>query len=156
FNFSYTVDGVTGGEPMAPLGRGCPRLGGLPVDASSHWFNPARAGTGYSVQMFPDYEFIAAFVYDARGEPRFLAGERQGFGGATAELALEQLSGFCPTCIRAGEPERFEVGVIGRTFGQGQLRRISLDAAFTAGVGGGWSADEEVQLLGGAGSTQGC
>lgn len=156
FNFSYTVDGVTGGEPMAPLGRGCPRLGGLPVDASSHWFNPARAGTGYSVQMFPDYEFIAAFVYDARGEPRFLAGERQGFGGATAELALEQLSGFCPTCTRAGEPERFDVGVIGRTFGQGQLRRISLDAAFTAGVGGGWSADEEVQLLGGAGSTQGC
>ncbi|MBY4595146.1 fibronectin type III domain-containing protein [bacterium BD-1] len=156
FNFSYTVDGVTGGEPMAPLGRGCPTLGGIPVDASSHWFNPARAGAGYSVQLFPDYEFIAAFVYDARGEPRFLAGERQGFGGGTANLALEQLSGFCPTCTRVSEPERFDVGVIGRTFSQGQLRRISLDAAFTAGVGGSWSADEEVQLLGGAGTTQGC
>lgn len=156
FNFSYTVDGVSGGEPMAPLGRGCPTLGGMPVDASSHWFNPARAGAGYSVQLFPNYEFIAAFVYDARGEPRFLAGERQGFGGATAELALEQLSGFCPTCTRAREPERFDVGVIGRTFSQGQLRRISLDAAYTAGVGGSWSADEEVQLLGGAGTTQGC
>ena len=127
------------------------------VDAADiRVLHPARAGAGYSVQLFPDYEFLAAFVYDARGEPRFLTAERQGFGGASADLVLEQLSGFCPTCERPAAPERFDVGVIGRTFSQGQLRRITLDAAFTAGVGGSWSADEDVQPLGGPGTTQGC
>ena len=72
FLFSYELDGQAGSEPLAALGRGCPSLAGQPLDASSHWFDPARAGTGYSVQLFPDYEFFAAFVYDGQGVPRFL------------------------------------------------------------------------------------
>lgn len=156
FLYSYSLDGRTGSEPMAPLGRGCPSLGGLPLDASSHWFNPARAGTGYSVQLFDDYEFHASFIYDAQGRPRFVTAERAGFGGAEANLVAEQLKGFCPTCPRLAAPERFDVGVLGRRFGQGGLERMTLDLEFGAGVEGAWSVDEPVQLLGGPGTTQGC
>ena len=156
FLFSYTLDGQTGSEPMSALGRGCPSLGGQPVDANSHWFNPATAGTGYSVQLFDNYEFHAAFIYDERGRPRFVTAERGSFGGETADLTAQQLKGFCPTCPRLAPPERFDVGVLGRTISQGQLERMSLDVLFEAGVEGAWSADEPVQLLGGPGTTQGC
>lgn len=156
FRFSYRLDGQSGSEPFVSFGRGCPSLAGVPVDASGHWFNPARAGTGYSVQLFPDYEYYAAFVYDASGVPRFLTAERSGFGGATATATLEQLSGFCPLCTRTAFPTRQAVGVLGRTYGAGRLSNISLDATYTAGVGGRWQSSEAVQLLGGPGSSQGC
>ena len=156
FLFSFTLDGHTGSEAMAPLGRGCPSLGGQPVDASSHWFNPASAGSGYSVQLFPNYEFHAAFIYDNRGQPRFVAAERNGFGGAQADIPVERLRGFCPTCPRLEEPTRFDAGVLGRTISQGKLTGVSLDVVFEGTLWGAWSADEPVQLLGGPGSTQGC
>ncbi|MFN3965765.1 MAG: hypothetical protein ACK4JC_10125 [Silanimonas lenta] len=156
FRFAYRLDGQAGNEPFVSFGRGCPSLGGTALDASSHWYNPARSGTGYSVQLYPDYEFYAAFVYDAAGVPRFLVAERSGFGGTSASLTLEQLTGFCPLCTRSGPPLRQPVGVLGRTYAAGRLASLSLDASFTAGVPGRWQQSESVQLLGGAGTTQGC
>lgn len=155
FTFSYTLDGLTGSEPMASLGRGCPRLGGVPLDVSSHWFDPARAGTGFSVQMWEDYEYLAAFIYDARGEPRFLAAERSGFAGADAILPLQQLNGSCPTCAFL-PASRSDIGTLRRRIAGGALDRIELDVEFTGAVPGLWSSVDQVQLLGGPGSTQGC
>lgn len=155
FTFSYTLDGLSGSEPMAALGRGCPTLAGLPQDLSSHWFNRQRAGTGYSVQLWEQYEYLAAFVYDGRGEPRFLAGERSGFGGAETVLALEQLRGACPTCAWV-PPVRANVGTLLRRITNGALSRIELDVEYIDGVPGTWTAVDEVELLGGAGTTQGC
>lgn len=156
FTFSFMLDGESGSEPMAALGRGCPSPGGIAQDASSHWFDPATAGTGYSVQMFPDYEFYAAFVYDAQGRPRFLLGEGNGFAGSQGNLGLEQMSGFCPTCARTGDPVRSPVGVMSRTFTNGALTNISVDAVFADGIPGAWTGSDTVQPLGGPGTTQGC
>jgi hypothetical protein len=156
FSFSYTLDGETGAEPLAALGRGCPSLAGAPLDVSSHWFNPATAGTGYSVQMFPGYEFYAAFVYDGLGVPRFLVAERNGFGGAEATLPLEQLTGFCPLCARPGAPARQAIGSFTRRFSGGSFANITLSGAYTGPVPGTWSANQAVQALGGPGTTQGC
>lgn len=155
FTFSYTLDGLSGSEPMAALGRGCPTLAGLPQDLSSHWFNRQRAGTGYSVQLWEQYEYLAAFVYDGRGEPRFLAGERSGFGGAETVLALEQLRGACPTCAWV-PPVRANVGTLLRRITNGAITRIELDVEYTDGVPGTWTAIDDVEPLGGAGTTQGC
>lgn len=154
--FSYRLDGETGSEVMAPLGSGCPTLGGAALDASSHWFDPARAGTGYSVQLFPDYEFYAAFVYDGRGVPRFLTAEAPSFLGSDAAMALEQLTGFCPLCERTGAPARADVGTLRRRFDAGGLVQMQLDAVYTGGVPGSWTGDDLVQPLGGPGTTQGC
>ncbi|MBW8312002.1 MAG: hypothetical protein K0M64_08180 [Rhizobium sp.] len=154
--YTYLLDGESGSERMEVFGGGCPTLAGAPVDASSHWFDPARAGTGYSVQLFPDYEFYAAFVYDARGVPRFLTAESPRFAGADAVLPLEQLAGFCPLCERTGAPARTDIGTLKRRFAAGGLVGMELDGVFTGGVPGAWTGNDAVQLLGGPGTTQGC
>ena len=156
FTFSYRLDGQSGSEAFASFGRGCPSLNGVPLNASSHWFDPARAGSGHSVQLLPNYEFYAAFVYDAAGVPRFLTAERSGFAGATASVPLEQLTGFCPLCTRSAAPTRRVVGSLSRTYSNGLLATMALDATFAAGVTGRWSSTDTVQLLGGSTALQGC
>jgi hypothetical protein len=154
--FSYRLDGESASERMERLGYGCPMLGGSPLDVSSHWFDPEHAGTGYSVQMWDDYEFYAAFVYDGRGVPRFLTAEIDGFAGADAVLKLEQLRGFCPLCAYPAAPQRFDVGNLRRRFAGGSFAGIEIDAIWTDGVPGAWSSSDAVIPLGGPESMQGC
>ncbi|MGL6289292.1 MAG: hypothetical protein ACRC2H_01230, partial [Silanimonas sp.] len=153
FTWTWTLDGQTGSEPFAGFGRGCPSIGGQQVDASAHWFDPASAGSGYSVQLFPNYEFHAVFAYSPRGEPRFLLAERAGVGAANDTVPLQQLRGFCPLCARPGNPERSNVGVLRREFTNGQLSRITVEATYTNGTTGTWAATDAVIPLGGL---QGC
>lgn len=153
FVFSYTLDGESGSEAFADFGGGCVTVDGTRIDTSGHWFDPRRAGSGYSVQLFPGYEFYAAFVYDEQGVARFLAAERGALGATVSALDLQQLAGFCPLCARSGAPTRTTVGRLQRTFAAGRLSRITLDGAFAAGVAGRWTTDDAVVPLGGV---QGC
>ncbi len=153
FTYTYTLDGETGSEAYASLGRGCPNPGGSALNVSGHWFNPARSGTGYSVQMFPNYEFYAVFGYDAQGVPRFLVAERESMGGPSETLDLEQINGTCPLCARSGDPIRRTIGTFQRTFANGAFGNITLNGTFTAGVPGTWAANDAVIPLGGL---QGC
>ena len=153
FTYTYTLDGETGSEAYAAFGRGCPNLGGNALNVSGHWFNPARPGTGYSVQLLPNYEFYLVFGYDGRGLPRFLVAERSSIGGASETLNLEQLTGACPLCTRSGNPTRSTIGTFQRTFANGSLGNITLTGTFTAGVPGTWAANDAVTPLGGL---QGC
>jgi len=153
FTWTWTLDGQTGSEPMSAFGRGCPTIGGQQVDASGHWFDPARAGSGYSVQLFPNYEFYTVFGYDSRGVPRYLLAERNGAGPATATLPLEQNAGFCPLCTRNGNPGRTQVGTIERRYANGSLSGFTLNASYVGGVPGTWAANDSVTVLG---ERQGC
>jgi hypothetical protein len=155
FRYSYVLDGETGSEPMFQLGEGCPTLGGSKVQLNTHWFNPAKAGTGYSVQLWEDYEFFAAFVYDADGVPRYIAAEHEGFGGATASSALYQTRGSCPMCWWS-QSTYTDIGVLTRTIQPDGKMRMQIDGVYGEGVPGGWSVDEIVQTLGGPGTTQAC
>jgi subtilisin family serine protease len=157
FAFSYNLDGESGSEAFRNFGGGCPNLSGAPLNVSSHWFNPARSGTGYSVQMFPNYEYFAVFVYDALGVPRFLDAQREsGFGGASSSFPLTQLNGFCPLCARIGNPTRTNIGTLSRTFANGTFSNITLNATYINGVPGTWAGNESVVALGGAPGLQGC
>ena len=153
FTFSYTLDGETGSEAYDTFGGGCPTFAGAPLNASGHWFDPARAGSGYSVQLFPNYEFYTVFGYDAQGVPRYLIAERNGIGTATQSMSLDQNTGACPLCTRTGNPVRSTVGTLTRTFGSGTLQRIQLTGTYTAGVPGTWAANDAVTPLG---TLQGC
>jgi len=153
FIFSYTLDGNAGSEAFTDFGGACPSIGSTRFDASGHWFDPVRAGSGYSVQLFPNYEFFAAFVYDSLGVPRYLAAERADFGGVVSALDLQQLTGFCPLCARSGDPTRTTVGRLQRTLGAGTLQRIELGATFAGDVTGRWNVTDTVLPLGGL---QGC
>lgn len=156
FTFSYNLDGETGSEAFRNFGGSCPNLGGSALNVSSHWFNPALAGTGYSAQLFNNYEYYAAFIYDSRGVPRFLDAQRDGFGGATNSFPLVQLSGFCPLCARSGEPTRTNIGTFTRSFANGTFSNITLNATYINGVPGTWTGNESVIALGGAPGLQGC
>lgn len=156
FTFSFHLDGEQGSEPFNSFGRGCPSLAGSTLNVSSHWYDPTHSGTGYSVQMFEDYEFYAAFVYDAAGVPRFLTAERSGFGGSNATITLDQLTGFCPLCARTAAPTRRSVGTLARTFSGGRLDTLRLDGTYQAGVSGRWASVDRVEALGGAEALQGC
>ncbi|MFO0453964.1 MAG: fibronectin type III domain-containing protein [Pseudomonadota bacterium] len=153
FTFTYAIDGETGSEAYAAFGRGCPNLGGSALNVSGHWFDPATAGTGYSVQLFPNYEFYLVFAYDERGIPRFLIADRTSMGAAVETLNLEQLTGTCPLCERAGNGTRSTIGTFRRSFTNGSLGNISVSGRFTAGVTGNWAANDAVIPLGGL---QGC
>lgn len=160
FTFTYTLYGETGSETYSALGRGCPSLGGQPQDISSHWFDPQRAGNGYSVQMWNNYEFFAVFDYDAQGSPLHLTAESGAFAGADATLPLQRLTGACPTCSYL-DPERNSAGSLRRILQGGRLDRVIVDADFMESwpyTGGthAWSVTDQVQLLGGPGTTQGC
>lgn len=151
--FTFDLDGRTGSERLVPFGSGCPRVAERVVDASGHWFDPRRAGTGYSSQFFPDYEFHAVFHYDASGMPRFLAAEGPAPLGADRSLALVQLSGFCPQCERVGAPTRRSVGTLLRTLADGRLIGMAPRFAFATPLSGTVDSADAVQPLG---LTQGC
>jgi hypothetical protein len=151
--FSHMVDGESGSEPMQAFGRGCPSIGGRVVDASGHWFDPRRAGAGYSVQLFPNYEFYAVFGYDAQGEARYLAAELPRAGGPSERLSLDQMRGFCALCVREGNPQRRSVGHLERDIVDGRLSAIRVQAGYVDGVRGTWAADDVPTPLG---SLQGC
>ena len=161
FTWSWTLDGRSGAEPLASLGRGCPTVDGGERDASSTWFDIATAGTGYSVQLFPNetapgYEYNAAFVYDGQGRPRYLAAELASAGPSVHTYDLEQLTGFCPLCPRLAAPSRAVVGTFTRTYAGGTLTRVEVDAIYGGGIPGAWTGDDDVNPLGGPSSTQGC
>ncbi|WP_374604479.1 Ig-like domain-containing protein [Arenimonas sp.] len=160
FTFTYTLYGETGSEVYSALGRGCPSLNGQPQDISSHWFDPQRAGAGYSVQVWNDYEFYAVFDFDVQGSPVFLTAESGTFAGATATLPLQRVMGACPTCSYIA-PAREPAGSLRRILQGGELDSVRVDADFAeswpfADIRDGWSVLDQVRTLGGPGTTQGC
>lgn len=161
--FTYAIDGETGSEAFESLGRGCPTIGGSSADTAQHWFDPARAGSGYSAQLFAppsvgaNYEFYAAFLYDARGQPRFVVAEGAPVGASDGVFPLDQLTGWCPLCTRpSGGATRTPVGTLTRTLVGGRLSRISVDATYTGPVTGRWNVTDTVEPLDAQRRMQGC
>lgn len=151
--FTYTIEGRTGSETLHAFGRGCPTIAGQRRDQSGHWFNPARAGTGYSIQMFPHYEFYIAFGYDRGGNADFRVAEGARVDTPEAGFEFSALTGFCHFCERRAAPERRATGTFTRHFQPDG--RLKLKATERAGEepGSTWTFDEVVIPLGGL---QGC
>lgn len=152
-SLAYTLDGETGAETFTPFGGGCPSFDGVRIRASGHWFDPQTSGSGYTVQLFDNYEFFLTFAYDERGVPRYLVAERSGFNGAVSTLNMQQLSGSCPMCDFQQAPTRRDVGRLTRFIGASGLEEVHAEVAFADGVTGTWTARDRVVPLG---LLQGC
>jgi len=154
FSFNYNLDGETGSETMSAFVTGCPTLNAAPLDVSAAWYSPASPGFGYSVQVNPNYEFIATFVYDSMGTPRFLLAEReaQPFNAANTSIPLSQVQGFCPLCTLVS-PTFTTVGTLTRNYATNDLLDVGVNATFVNGVPGTWNRSTTVDILG---SPQGC
>jgi hypothetical protein len=68
-------------------------------------------------------------------------------------MDLLQNVGFCPLCVRSGEPTRTPIGTFTRTFSGGTFTNITFAGTYINGVPGNWTGNEGVQPLGGL---QGC
>lgn len=146
FTFSYNIDGETGSEAFSSLGGGCPSLNGQPLQLSAHWYNSARAGNGYNIQMFPErggVEFYASYIYDSLGVARFLIAQGEPVNANTQTVPLSQLTGFCPLCAYSA-PTFTSLGNLTRTFTNNQISNIRFNATFVNGVPGSVSVNESV------------
>jgi subtilisin family serine protease len=153
FRFDYNLDGQTGSEPMQAYVTGCPVVNGANLDVSAHWYNEAAPGYGYSVQVNPNYEFMASFVYDGTGYPRFLLSERESvFNAGNTTIPVSQVAGFCPLCPRT-EPVFTTVGNTTRTYAANNILNIGVNATFANGIPGVWNNTSSVVALT---SKQGC
>lgn len=153
FTMSYNLDGFTGAEPMQAFLTGCPTPGGTPLDVSTHWYNVARSGYGYSVQVNPNYEFHAVFAFDGVGAPRFLVAERSGaFNTGGSALTMQQISGFAPLGAHA-PTTRVNIGTLSRVYGNNTITSIASSGTFANGVPGTWNESGNMTALSG---TQGC
>lgn len=138
--FSYTLDGQTGSEPMQRLvaAGGCPVVGGQNLDVTGHWFSPSQSGFGYSVQAEPNLEFIAAYLYDGLGFPRWLVGQANTFQSGTGTLAMSQFIGGPFPGGTASPPAPQAVGQFTRTYSGGTLSSLELNATLTSPLSGAW------------------
>lgn len=153
FDFHYNLDGQTGSESMSAFLTGCPQFNGSDLDISSLWYNPAASGFGYSIQVNPNYEFAASFLYDGQGVSRFLVAERGGaYTNATETFNVEQINGFCPLCT-AAPTTRSNVGSFTRTYATNDIISIGTNVTYTNGVPGVWNNTSNVDVLT---QTQGC
>lgn len=154
--FSYSLDGQSGSEAYAWFGGGCPQRNRTDFNISGHWFDPARAGSGYSVQLFPDYEFYLMFVYDDLGQPRFLVAEGSGIGADVREIPIQQTRGACPLCAYGAPRPRLDVGRLKRSFDGRSLVELDVRLGLADGLGGRWDVIDRVIPLAGPDSLQGC
>jgi hypothetical protein len=145
-------------QTLEGFGGGCPNIGGTLRNLSGHWFDPTRAGSGYTVQFFPNYEFYALYLYDALGQPRFLVAEHPRAGAAAQSMAVAQVEredrcqGDCPP-VPAGP--RTTVGSLSRVIGPSGLEGVDIDIRFEPrpGLSGVWKVQDRPVPLG---ELQGC
>ncbi len=152
FQLSMSIDGRWFSQPYQVFGRGCPNAAGIPRDVNGHWFDPARAGTGYSVQLFDNYEFYAFFGYDEFGSARYLAAELPARGGVVESMPLLQVTGY-PNTLGPTPLLRTTVGTLTRTFSGASLSNITVNGTLATPLSGTVNQSDSVIPLG---STQGC
>jgi hypothetical protein len=147
--FNFNIDGQSGWEPMVRVGGGnCPQHNGQALDVSGHWYSPSLAGFGYTYQATgggnPQEVFIP-YVYDGRGVPRWLYGQKN-FAAAASSFNLQWFSGFSPLAPRvnlAGTP----AGTATRTLVTNDITSMSVNSSFGGALTGNWVQNLPVAQL---------
>jgi len=153
FQFSYILNGEAGSEKMVRLGGpGCAQYDGGDLDATGHWYSPSKSGFGYSAQFEPGTEVHISYIYDGKGQPRWLYGQKS-YNPSVNLLNMLQLSGFCPLCA-ATPTTNTVVGTMTRTLGPlaapddlPGLTNISVNATFAPPLSGTWNENLPVGML---------
>lgn len=146
FSYSWLLFGEYGSEPFRAIGpTACAQDGAVLRSISGGWFDPNNPGWGLFAQSFINgIDANALYLFDDRGEPRWLFGTGS-FPGA-AEMAVFQISGFCPNC--AFQPTvATQVGTLTRSYDSNQSGRHNIQADFVAGVPGAWHLDKPVSKI---------
>jgi subtilisin family serine protease len=146
FMFSWHLNGVSGSERFTQLALGgCVNVNSAQANLTGQWFAPTQSGYGMDVLALPSTQFDAFYLYDALGQPRWVAGSASPFGASTT-LGLSQLSGFCPVCnLVATVPT--QVGTLTANFTSGTQGHYATQINLAPPLSGSWNIDQPTMRL---------
>lgn len=143
--FVFELDGRFGGESMHWIGNErCASLQNQPLDMNGMWFEAGNSGFGYSLDVSPNLEVVASFLYDARGWPRWTMGSRQPFGAGVVDLL--QFSGSCPLCSHRPVQSQ-PVGGVQVAYQGTQPVRLDAVVDFVPPLSGSWVRSHSITRL---------
>ncbi len=98
--YSYTLLGQSGFDSMHPNSPNtCPVINGGPKSYTGHWYRGVAGLGGSTVLVYANAEAQVHYIYDAKGEPRWLLATHDNEPAVIAGvLQLQQFNGFCAVC----------------------------------------------------------
>jgi len=148
--FSWHLNGQSGSEIMNLLAeQNCPQVNGAFVDYSGGWYAPAESGYGVDVISLSNLEFIAFYLYDALGVPRWIAGSIEPFGGN--QVAMNQFQGFCPLCEFA-TTKHLPVGALNHSYNNATSGQLATNIKLVPPLSGDWNINQSMARLTGSAS----
>jgi hypothetical protein len=126
--YSYSMLGQSGFEGMHPLGPNtCPVISGGAKSYTGSWSRSIAGLGGATVIVYTSAQAQIHYLFDSKGEPRWLIAANDQNQSATAEvIPLLQFKGFCPTCNPTAI-SNVEVGTVRRTFSSQTAGSWTLD-----------------------------
>jgi hypothetical protein len=148
--FSWHLYGDAGSERFTRLGPAspCVAVGVQQVNLDGQWFAPTQSGYGMDVLALPSFQQDTFYLYDALGQPRWVAGSANAVSGSNM-LAMNQLSGFCPVCNWAAAVPT-QVGSLTVNFASGTQGRYTTQINLAPPLAGSWNIDQPTQRLTGS------
>jgi subtilisin family serine protease len=147
--FSWRLFGVGGSERFTVITRNaCVPVGGQSVGLSGQWYAPAQPGYGMDVVADPQLQFDAFYLYDTLGQPRWLIASSGPFA-STMSVALDQISGFCPTCTYM--PTTLQpVGSLNVSYANASMGMVSTNVTLAPPLSGTFNINQPMARLTGA------
>ena len=148
--FSWHLYGDAGSERFTRLGPAnpCVAVGAQQANLDGQWFAPTQSGYGMDVLALPNFQQDTFYLYDALGQPRWVAGSANAVSGSNM-LAMSQLSGFCPVCNWAAAVPT-QVGTLTANFASGTQGRYTTQINLAPPLAGSWNIDQPTQRLTGS------
>ena len=147
--FNFNIDGQSGFDNMARVGGGnCPSFNAQSLDVSGHWFSPSLSGFGYTYLAAGGsnpQEVLIPYVYDGRGFPRWLYGQKA-FDGANGNFNLQWFAGFPPLANATGLTGT-AAGSATRTLATNNVTDMSVNSSFGGALVGNWVQNRPVTQL---------
>lgn len=142
---SFELDGQFGSEPMQWIGsERCASVLGQSLDLNGLWYDASNSGFGYSLDVSPEAEVVASFLYDGRGWPRWVLGSGRPFGAGPIDLL--QFRGACPLCEHSPVQSQ-PAGRLQVLYANGQPATIETAIDFVAPLSGSWVRSHPLSRL---------
>jgi subtilisin family serine protease len=149
FIFSWHLFGESGSEHFTLLAPAtCVNLNGAQTNLTGEWYTPTQSGYGMDALVVPTTQFDAFYLYDAMGQPHWVAGSASPFTPSTT-MALNQLSGFCPTCAWVATVAQ-PVGTLDVDYTSGTQGNYTTSLSLLPPLSGSWNINQPMQRLTGA------
>ncbi len=145
--FSFVLFGQSGSDRMSPNSPPlCPSIDSVKRSYTGIWSRPVNGVGGASVLVNATSQAFVHYIYDDKGDPRWLIASPDPQSPTSQEMALLQFAGYCAVCDDTGVTLD-TVGVFSREFSDESNVSWTLDYLLNAPLSGSINrTDEAVKL----------